>query len=160
MASAGENVQDNLCNICYLVDPKYAFKCCFRNEEMRLCRACIDSLAISKIIKDEIADIPFDENLKFKLPCPFCRQDYDCIYDSNTYNEFYIEDFVNIPQTRLTAGFTKNHFTEMIAQMQLDLNARNQMRAQQNRRQLIEEVLIPLTRLLNTSFRRLRHDRD
>ena len=155
MATTLLNADELPCHICYLSPSTHAFKCCFRDEQMKICRDCIESIAMHKLMKEVVDDLPIDLNGNFNLPCPFCRQNYVMIYDKTSWGEYLIEDFINLQQSVALIKFTKNHFMEEMERMRANLRSHHEAQLSQQRRRMTEEVLLPLSRLLNIEHRRV-----
>ena len=154
MATTLLNIDENPCQLCCELPSRYSFKCCFRNEEMKLCRDCIESLAMRKLMLEVVESRPVNLTESYKLPCPFCRQNYDMIYDITSYGEYMIEDFINLTQAVTLIRLTKDHFMEEMDVLRENLRAHHNGQLILQRRRLTEEVLLPLTRLLNNEHRR------
>lgn len=154
MATTLLNMDENPCQLCCELPSRYSFKCCFRNEEMRLCRDCIEALAMRKLIMEIVENRPVDLSQNYQIPCPFCRQNYDMIYDITGYGEYTIEDFINLGQSITLIKLTKDHFLEERELLRENLRGHHNDLMLMQRRRLTEEVLLPLTRLLNNEQRR------
>ena len=155
MATTLLNADENPCHICCQQPSRHSFKCCFRNEEMKLCRDCIESLVMRKLIAEIAESRPIDLSQSYKLQCPFCRQNYDMIYDSTGWGEYMIEDFVNLGQSIVLIKLSKEHYREEIETLRTNLRDHHHSQMAGQRRRMTEEVLLPLTRLLNVEHRRI-----
>ena len=121
---------------------------------MKMCRDCIESMVMRKLMKEVVEDLPIDLDQNYKLPCPFCRQNYELIYDHTGWGEYLVEDFINLGQSISIIKVTKDYFMGEIATTRENLRSHHNFQLAQQRRRLTDEVLLPLTQILNVEYRR------
>lgn len=142
----------SFCLVCLEKDAEFAFKCCYRDIS-RLCKGCIESIVIHMIVKDIDQGMEIDTTRPINVRCPFCRQEYEAVYDINVL-QMNIEEIINIPQIVKTATTSRRHYMQKIREAEANVRTRANERWFQRRARLAREVLAPLSRLINAEYRR------